>query len=709
MVSEATPAEPASPADRLKYAVPEIALFVVSAVTLAVLCSRVSDWAVMTDELLYERLALSFVDGAFLPTLHGEHADVYGVLYPFLLMPVFAMVDLPDAVRVAHGLNGVLFASAAIPTWLLARELVLSRFVALASALFAVALPWTVIGGFVMTEAAAYPAAIWALLAIQRAVVLPSPRRDLVALAAILVATLARPQLAALGLVFVAAAAVHEARFGRWRAHAVAFGVGALAVPVVLLGGAGLLGSYSPAIEGDVFSLEAFRSALVHVNVTAVALGIVPLVLGGGWAIAALVRTPAEQERSAFAGLVVAAVIVLAVVSGSVVVRFGLGLDVKDRYLFYIAPLLFLATACAVEDPRATRAAGVLGLTALFVFTVGLEEFEPVFGVNVDSPGSSTHEALTRFADDLGLEAAELLAIVGGLLGLALFFALRKLPRRPLATTVLAAVVAFVFAETAYTWNRLLDSSSPSGRALAAAQPNELSWIDAAVDDGSVAMFAYSFGQDWYPSAVAWWDVEFWNARVDRAYRLDGYITYTPESFPTPSVRVDPRTGLFVGAGTPDFIVRTPLDARFGPAGTPIVAGPQLELVDLEVPLRAQWLTLGLHPDGWTRPERAAVLRIYPPAGAATVTLSVSAPEVEAPRPVQIGPQSFALNSTETRELTLEVCVPEGGYAEVPVRVEGSTSIRAIPIAPPYSERFREVGVRLTQVRTAATGRTCQT
>ncbi len=147
------------------------------------------------------------------------------------------------------------------------------------------------------------------------------------------------------------------------------------------------------------------------------------------------------------------------------------------------------------------------------------------------------------------------------------------------------ALVAFVFAETAYTWNRLLDSSGPSGRALAVKQAPQLSWIDAAVEDGSVAMFAYPFGQEWYPSAVAWWDVEFWNARVDRAYRLDGYITYTPDSFPTPSVRVDPRTGLFVGAGTPDFIVRTPLDARFGPAGTAVAAGPQLELVDLEVPL----------------------------------------------------------------------------------------------------------------------------
>jgi hypothetical protein len=100
---------------------------------------------------------------------------------------------------------------------------------------------------------------------------------------------------------------------------------------------------------------------------------------------------------------------------------------------------------------------------------------------------------------------------------------------------------------------------------------------------------------------------------------------------------------------------------------------------------------------------------VYPPAGVATVTLSVSAPDVDEPRPVQVGSQSFALGPTETRELTFEVCVPEGGYAEVPIRVEGSTSVREIPIAPPYSDRFREVGVRLSQVRTAATGRICQT
>jgi hypothetical protein len=684
-------------------------LFAASAVVLATLCARVSDWAVMTDELLYERLAISFVNGAFFPTLHGEHADVYAVLYPFLLMPVYAVVNMPDAVRVVHGLNGVLFASAVLPTWFLARDLALPRFAAVASAVFAVALPWTVIGAFVMTEAAAYPTSVLAVLAIQRAVVLPSLRRDALALGAILLATLARPQLAALGVVFVLAAAAQEVRYRRWREHLVLWVVAAFAVLVVALGGAGLTGSYAPVFEeGSLVSVDALRSAIVHLDLTTIALGIVPLLLGGGWAIVALARG-AEPSRLAFAAIVVAATTVLALESGSVVTRFGLGLDVKDRYFFYVAPILFLATACALDDPRPRLVGiGVLAVTVLFVLTVGLHEFAPVFGVNVDSPASATHEALIRYASDLGMSADDLLAICGGLIGAALFVLLRRWASPTLGTVVLGAVLAFAVAESAYTWNRLLESSGPSGRALTTATPPQLSWIDDAAPSGSVGMLAYSVGEEWYPSAVTWWDVEFWNARVDRGYLLGPYFTYTPETFPRQRLRIDPRTGRIADGDPPDYIVRATLDARMAPAGTAVAASGDLELVDLEVPLRAAWMTFGLDPDGWTRPERKAVLRVFGPAGETTVKATVNSPDVEAPRTATVGPTSATLGSTQTQELTFAVCVPESGYADVPIRADGQTTVRAIPLTPPYSERFREVGVRLTRIQAAATGRPCR-
>jgi hypothetical protein len=683
---------------------PALAIAAVSAVLLGILCSRVSDWAVMTDELLYERLALSFADGALVPTLHGERVNTLTVLYPLLIAPVLAIVDLPDAVRVAHGLNGVLFGSASVPVFLLARELALTRLVAAASAVFAVALPWTVIGGFVMTEAAAYPAGLWALLAIQRALVVPSPRRDLVALGAIGVATLARPQLVALGLALVVAAIAHEARFGRWRAHVVAFGAAAVGVLVLVVGGAGLLGSYAPALEqGGIVTWDILRSALVHLNVTAVALGIVPLVLGGGWALAALARPPGP-ERLAFAALVAIATIVLAVESASVVERFGLGLEVKDRYFFYVAPLLFLATACALDDRP--RVVGVVAVGALFVLTVGLADFAPVFGVNVDSPASSTNEAMTRFGNNVGLTPSELLAVAGGAAVAVLFFAIPRVPRKPLAALVLGGLLAFVVAESAYTWDRLFASSGPSGRPLTVRQSAQLSWIDGAVPSGSVAMVPYSVGQDWFPSAGTWWDVEFWNKRVDRAYMLGGYFTYTPDTFPRVRLQLDPRTGLIAGPA-PDYVARTTLDARFRPAGAAAGVAPEFEVVDLEIPFRAAWMTLGLDPDGWTRSGRRAFLRVFPPAGAVVVTLSLSAPEVEQPLRVTVGPITVELGPTETREIALELCVSQGGYDDVEITTSHVTTVRAVAITPPFSPRYRNVGVRLSRIQTAATGAPC--
>lgn len=689
----------------MRVRVPPPVLALVPAVVLAALCWGISDWAVMTDELLYERLALSFVDGAFLPTLHGEHVDVYAVLYPFLLMPVFAIVDLPDAVRVAHGLNGVLFASAAVPTWLLARGLALPRFAVLVAAAFSVALPWSVIGGFVMTESAAYPAALWAVFAVHRAVVVPSPRRDLIALGAIAVATLARPQLAGLGLAFVVAILAHEARFGRWREHILALAVGALAIPAVLLAGGGLLGSYGVTVEeGSLISVDALRSALEHLNVTAVALGIVPLLLGGGWAVAALVRTPEEPERLAFAAVVVATTTVLAVETGSVVVRFGLGLEVKDRYFFYAAPLLFVAAACALDDPR-PRIVGLLGVTAAFVGTVGLSSFAPVYGVNADSPASAINEELTLLAQDLGVSAAELLAVVGGLLAVALVLALRRRPRR-LAPVVLGAVLAFVLAESAYVWDRVYSTTGPSGRPFVGAQPEGLSWIDETIADGTVAILPYQSAGEWFRSAIRWWDVEFWNARVDRAYMLGPYFAYTPETFPRAQLSLDPRTGA-IDAPATDYIVRTLDDARFAPAGLVAAQVPNLEAIDLEVPLRAQWLTLGLDADGWTRSGRRAFLRVFPPAGRVAVELTVSAPQPrDDPVVVTVGPVSVTLGPNESRVLGFEVCVAAGGFADAEVTTSSLTTVREIEANPP-STSYRNVGVRLSRISTRAPESAC--
>jgi hypothetical protein len=664
---------------------------------LAVLASRVGDWAVMTDELLYERLALGVVDGGA-PRVRGELVDVFALLYPILLAPVFLLFSLPGAVVAAHAWNGILFASAAVPAYLLARRLAAAPWLV---AVATVAIPWSVISGFLMTENAAYPAFVWAVLAIQHAAVAPGDRAHGLALVAVALATLARPQLAVLGLVLAVAVAVEELRVRRGvRVHRVLVGAAAVAlagaIVLALAGSLGsALGSYAPTVEeGSVLSREALRSAIVHLDVVAIAIGIVPLLVGGGWALEAAVRAPADPERRTFAVIVAASVVLLSLEVGSIVTRFPLGLEVKDRYLFYVVPLLFAATAVALTSRPAI--AGLLAVTTVFVLTVGWEEFEPAFGVSVDSPGAVTHELLARELGDVGTS----LAVAAGLVAVALVVALRTGVR--LAPYVLGAITLLCAAETVYAWNRLLDSSGPSARPIAARPADELSWVDHALGSRDEAgIVPFPVGQEWFASAVAWWDVEFWNRQVTHAYVVgDGY-TWTPESFPLRRLEIDSETGRIEG-GLGEHVVRTTLDARFGPRGPVVATARDLELVRVEEPSRAAWLTIGLHEDGWTRANGIGTLRVFGD-GETNVTAILHAPDVDEPVGYDLGDGRVGyLGSNETRELRFTVC----GKADVPIRALSSSLVPDIP-STQADTTFRNVGVRLTRIAAVPTGRAC--
>ena len=99
------------------------AAWLVLAGALAILTTRVVDWYVMTDELLYERLAISTAySHSPLPYIHGELIGNVNQLYPLLLAPLFRETLVPTALTYAHVLNAVVMSSAAVPTFLLARR-----------------------------------------------------------------------------------------------------------------------------------------------------------------------------------------------------------------------------------------------------------------------------------------------------------------------------------------------------------------------------------------------------------------------------------------------------------------------------------------------------------------------------------------------------------------------------------------------------------
>ena len=186
-------------------------LWLVAATALAVgVAGRIRDWSVMTDELLYAKLATAIADtGSPLPSVHGLSIEVYSQLYPLLLAPLFGALNPPEAFRAAHVLNAFVMASAVFPAYLLARQVV-NRAWSLAVAALNVLVPWMILAAFVMTEVVAYPVFLWALLALQLAVAEPSRRRDLLSAGAIALALAARTQFVALALVLPLSIVIHE-------------------------------------------------------------------------------------------------------------------------------------------------------------------------------------------------------------------------------------------------------------------------------------------------------------------------------------------------------------------------------------------------------------------------------------------------------------------------------------------------------------------
>src|SRR5687768_7385226 len=183
-----------------------VAIALVLGWVLSLATTRVANWFVMTDELYYERLAISVAQtGSLLPRIHGEVISNVNQLYPVLISTVYGDGNVPASFADAHRLNAFLITTAALPVFLLARRVGVGTIGALWVGALAVAVPWVVLASFLLTEVVAYPAFCWALLALTHAVARESWPADLLALVAVGVAVLARTQFVVLLAVLIVA------------------------------------------------------------------------------------------------------------------------------------------------------------------------------------------------------------------------------------------------------------------------------------------------------------------------------------------------------------------------------------------------------------------------------------------------------------------------------------------------------------------------
>ena len=255
------------------------AIVVAASALLAVGTTKVHEWVVQTDEMLYVKLARHMATtGSPLPTLHGEHVGFLGVVYPIVLAPFYGGLDNVAAFNAAHAVNAVLFASAAIPA-LPARTAAghagLGARRRAAGDIDAVGGERRVrdVGG---GRLPGLPLGRARLLRLHRRA-LARARTSLAALALAL-AFFTRPQFLFLAAVLPLAAVIAVGPRPAFRQHrvlAIVYAVGLVVVALLAALGQAhrLLGDYGvTATQGSLLPAIAWKSAAIHLDVLAVGL-----------------------------------------------------------------------------------------------------------------------------------------------------------------------------------------------------------------------------------------------------------------------------------------------------------------------------------------------------------------------------------------------------------------------------------------------------
>ncbi len=340
------------------------------------LTGRIATPWIMTDELIYSEMAKSFASsGHFL--IRGAPSDVVSVAYPALISPAWWLHPMSTTYGVAKALNVVLMTAAAVPLFLWARRLVSPLWAVVAVAL-TLLLPSFVYTGMLMTENAFLPAFVLAAFAFAAALERPTLLRQGLAFAAILLASLVRLQ----GLVLVAVlptaillkvlfelrAAPRQrpwrfvgSELRRYWLSGALLAVGAVVYVLrEVASGHSLssgLGSYQAVAHGGYSLGEVRHWVLLHFAELPLSAGVLPvcafLVLLG----LAFRRggTRSEAER-AFLAVTTASIAWIVVEVAAFASRFSL--RIEERYMFFLAPLLFLAFVLWLDRglPRPPRA-----------------------------------------------------------------------------------------------------------------------------------------------------------------------------------------------------------------------------------------------------------------------------------------------------------------------------------------------------------------
>ena len=603
--------------DRLRRVPPWAWLTVIVAGSIVVrawLGSRMPAPFIFTDELQYQENARSLAAGAGIQ-VRDEAFGIVSVLYPLLLAPAYLLFhSLPDAYAAARTINAVVMSLAAIPAYMIARRLVAPG-LSLLAALLAVALPSLAYTGTLMSENAFYPAFLLAAWALLRALDEPTPRRQLVLLAACGVVTLVRVQ----GLAVVLAALtaplllwlVARRPLRPWvPLYGVVAGSAVLVLGAQLARGApisSLFGAYQVVGEESYDVVDVLKFLFWHLAELDLYVGVIPFAVL--LLLAARIRTLEPRVQAFVTGTVSLTVWTLIIVA-AFASRFASA--IVERNMFMLAPLLLIGLLVWIDQggPRPRVYAVVAACVAAVL--PALIPYERFLQLKVRSD-TLMIVPLWNVQDEVGLHRLDDVVLVGCIAAAVLFL---FVPRR-----YLLALPAFVLTYFALAIQPI--QAGPHGMEQAAAgalfegiRTGQRDWIDQAAGDETVAVL-------WTGKTNRFTVLmnEFFNRSVGRVYTLGGPM---PGGLPETPVRVDPETGeirrVADGSVVEEGYVLT--DGTIALDGDAVAADEQLGVTVYGVggPLVSTTSVTGVDNDFWSGPE-ASYRRVRCRGGALVVTL----------------------------------------------------------------------------------------
>lgn len=645
-------------------------------------------------------------------------------LDPIILALPFALMRGPGAYQLAHIIQCVLFASTAIPCFLLARRAGLPRAASIFAALLCIAVPWAVVATSYLSESLAYPVYAWVIYATWNAIAKPSVRNDALAILALLVAALSRTAMLALTPMLPLAIVWQEWSWGLrgtplsqrpralagrvWSAHRLVSAIVALAVFALLLGSLDLLpgrglaslsGDYTlPHLEPLFTLLDRYREYLSRV---AAGTGLIALALALPWTV----HTLARARDGARHALAVVCTLGLAAILLSL-----LQAPADERYVLYCAVPIALACAAALSDlARMSRVgagvalgalagtAVVIALTASAVWPAPANPYDyfsypaAIFYKQV-LLGRASEVSLPLIHHSAGTLIA--LALALAMVAWALIAWRVRDAGRPTAVLLGVGVIALCGVQTAYALRKF--TTGAGGGPSAAAR----SWVDTYVP-GGVRVGALSVGLGETPDYVPIWrSTEFWNTSVEQdvSFGPPGSLPFPPGSEPV-HLKIQPGSGLLSALGGPVTTtpIRPPEWLLIPAQGTNriVLAGRvvahasyvPLELERLSRPARALWEINDTSPEGFLTSGQTASATVFSGALAGLsrpcATFSLIAPPAFAgswPYTVSSGRvlRRGRLHAAQTAVVTVPLfasATPHGPSATVAMTVDGQTTL----------------------------------